>query len=450
MANIVIRAEHLSKLYRLGQINYGRLASDLQSWWANLRGKEDPNEKVPDADGNPRSSAGDRFWALKDVSFEVEHGQRLGIIGQNGAGKSTLLKILSRITAPTEGAVRLQGRVTSLLEVGTGFNPELTGRENVFLNGAILGLKKVEVRRKFDEIIGFAEVERFIDTPVKRYSSGMYVRLAFAVAAHLEPDILIIDEVLAVGDAGFQKKCLDKMNDVSKNHGRTILYVSHNMPSLINLCERSILLSAGKVVKDGATSDVVQTYLTTNRAKNGEVVWDTPEMAPGNDEVRLQAVRIFQEGRNEPTSDVDISRDVIVQLCYWNLKKGLRIYPAIWLRDHMGTFVLSSTHHKSISLTEDLWAGRPREIGLYQSICRVPGNFLNDTTYSITAILGKNSSETIVLKDYLLSFTVHDTGAMRKEFVGQWIGTVRPKLAWSTELIGPIGDQTLIAPSTSK
>lgn len=434
MANIVIQAEQISKQYRLGVINHGQLAKDLQSWWARLRGKEDPNRLIDDEEAQIGHARGDRFWALKDVSFDIAHGQRVGIIGRNGAGKSTLLKILSRITAPTEGVVRVKGRITSLLEVGTGFNMELTGRENVFLNGAIFGMNKVEVRKKFDEIVDFSEVERFIDTPVKRYSSGMYVRLAFAVAAHLEPDILIVDEVLAVGDASFQKKCLIKMEEASRDQGRTILYVSHNMPSILNLCERTILLASGKLVKDGNTKEVVESYLEATGSKDGEIIWDSPETAPGNDEVRLHAVRILQEGTNEPTTEIDISRDILIQLSYWSLKKGTRIYPAIWLRDHMGTFVLSSTHHKSISLTEDPWAGRPREVGLYESTCRIPGNFLNDNTYSISAILGRNFSETIVLKDFILSFTVHDTGAMRKEFVGQWVGTVRPRLAWSTEL----------------
>ena len=436
MENTVIKVEHVSKQYRLGVTNHGQLVKDLQSWWARARGKEDPNQHVDAAGQQNTAMSGDRFWALKDLSFEVRQGERLGIIGQNGAGKSTILKILSRVTAPTEGIVRLRGRVASLLEVGTGFNPELTGRENIFLNGAILGMSKAEIRRKFDEIVDFSELARFIDTPVKRYSSGMYVRLAFAVAAHLEPDILLVDEVLAVGDVNFQKKCLGKMEDVSKKQGRTVLYVSHNMPSIINLCERAILLVAGRKAIDGNTKDVVQSYLMTNKSKDGAVVWEDPKTAPGNDSVRLHSVRIIQEGRDGPTTDVDIARDVLIQISYWNFEDGLRIYPAIWLRDQSGAFVLSSTHHKSVSLTEDPWADRPHCVGLYESVCRIPGNFLNDTTYSITAIVGKNSSETIVLKDNILSFKVHDTGDMRKEYVGEWIGTVRPKLAWNTEFRG--------------
>jgi len=227
MSNTVIRVENLSKQYRLGTLNHGTLYRDLQSWWARKRGREDPNSRIGTSDHS--QSNNDTFWALKDVSFSVEKGEVVGIIGRNGAGKSTLLKILSRVTAPTTGEVKVKGRIASLLEVGTGFHPELTGRENIYLNGSILGMKKREIDAKFDEIVKFAEIEKFLDTPVKRYSSGMYVRLAFAVAAHLEPEILIIDEVLAVGDAAFQKKCLGKMKDVSTKEGRTVLFVSHNM-----------------------------------------------------------------------------------------------------------------------------------------------------------------------------------------------------------------------------
>jgi lipopolysaccharide transport system ATP-binding protein len=242
---IAVSIEEVSKEYRLGVINNGRLYRDIQSAWAHFRGKEDPWAKIGEEGRFGRSGS---FWALRDVSFDVEQGQRVGIMGRNGAGKSTLLKILSRITAPTKGIVKMRGRLASLLEVGTGFHPELTGRENVFLNGAILGMKKAEVARKFDEIVAFSEIEEFIDTPVKRYSSGMYVRLAFAVAAHLEAEILVADEVLAVGDAKFQEKCLGKMQDVSEKQGRTILFVSHNAGAVRQLCTVGILLEQGKVM----------------------------------------------------------------------------------------------------------------------------------------------------------------------------------------------------------
>src|SRR5476649_1973258 len=242
MSDSVIKVENVSKAYRLGQIGGGTLRDDLSRWWAMLRGQPDPNLKI--GEEHHARHMGDQFWALDNVSFEVKEGEVLGIIGRNGAGKSTLLKILSQVTTPTSGQIKIKGRIASLLEVGTGFNPEMTGRENVFLNGAILGMTKAEIRRKFDEIVAFSGIEEFIDTPVKRYSSGMYVRLAFAVAAHLEPEILIVDEVLAVGDAEFQKKCMGKMKDVAE-HGRTILFVSHNLEAVRKLCTRCILLHKG-------------------------------------------------------------------------------------------------------------------------------------------------------------------------------------------------------------
>lgn len=257
----VISVENLSKSYRLGQIGTGTFANDLNVWWAKMRGKPNPLLRIGEQDHGNRD--GDELWALRGVSFTVKQGEVLGIIGRNGAGKSTLLKILSRVTAPTLGRIRVRGRIASLLEVGTGFHPELTGRENIYLNGAILGMKKREITRKFDEIVDFAEVEKFIDTPVKRYSSGMYVRLAFAVAAYLEPEILIVDEVLAVGDVGFQTKCLGKMGEVA-NEGRTVLYVSHNMGSINSLCKRGIWLSNGCIQADGPAQKVVDAYLRTN------------------------------------------------------------------------------------------------------------------------------------------------------------------------------------------
>ena len=258
MPGTVISVENVTKAYRLGQIGGGTLREDFSRWWAKLRGKPDPFLKV--GQEHHARKIGEQFWALDDVSFQVAQGEVLGVIGRNGAGKSTLLKILSQVTMPSSGEIKIRGRIASLLEVGTGFHPELTGRENIFLNGAILGMTKAEIRKKFDEIVAFSGVEQFIDTPVKRYSSGMYVRLAFAVAAHLEPEILIIDEVLAVGDAEFQKKCLGKMQDVSRREGRTVLFVSHNMSAVRSLCNRAILLADGKVVASGSASAMTDRY----------------------------------------------------------------------------------------------------------------------------------------------------------------------------------------------
>lgn len=438
MPKPIIEVENISKLYRLGLIGSTTLRDSVERWWYRIRGKEELSRKIgtgrlmiepddPQAGPEPNT-----LWALKNISFSVQRGEIVGIIGKNGAGKTTLLKVLTRITEPTSGRAVIRGRVSSMLEVGTGFHPELTGRENVYLNGAILGMRKSEIAHKFDEIVDFSGVEKFIDTPVKRYSSGMYVRLAFAVAAHLEPEVLLIDEVLAVGDAEFQKKCLSKMSDIGME-GRTVLYVSHNMPSIVNLCQRAILLSEGKIASDGKSADVVQQYLSTMRSAGGEVVWSDPSQAPGNDIVRLHAVRILQKGIEGPTADVDISKEILIEIEYWNLQEGALLYPVIWMRDQMGTFVLASSNHKSISLTDDSWCGRPRPIGLFQSVCRIPGNFLNEGLYSITAAVGKGTSDTQVLEDYVVSFHVHDTGEMRKDFFRGWLGIVRPRLAWSTK-----------------
>lgn len=262
----VIKVENLGKQYRLGTVGTGTLSQDLNRWWAKIRGKEDPTLMLGDTNDRTKKGMSDWVWALRDINFEVKQGEVLGIIGRNGAGKSTLLKILSRTTTPTMGEFKVKGRIASLLEVGTGFHPELTGRENIFLNGAILGMRKHEIERKFDEIVDFSGVERYIDTPVKRYSSGMYVRLAFAVAAHLEPEILIIDEVLAVGDMEFQKKCLGKMKDVSTNEGRTVLFVSHNMSAIQNLCSTAIYLKNGELQSYGDSERILNQYLTANKS----------------------------------------------------------------------------------------------------------------------------------------------------------------------------------------
>jgi lipopolysaccharide transport system ATP-binding protein len=423
----IIKVENVSKQYRIGSREVG---NDLdQSIGRAFLGP------LRWLSGARRRTHYDRIWALKDINFEVEPGELLGIVGRNGAGKSTLLKVLSRVTEPTTGHIELFGRLESLLEVGTGFHPELTGRENIYLNGAILGMKRLEISNKFDEIVAFAEISQFLDTPVKFYSSGMYLRLAFAVAAHLEPEILVVDEVLAVGDAEFQKKCLGKMGEISRL-GRTVLLVSHNMASVVNLCQRALLLKNGQIVAEGNPSAVIQSYLATSRSGNGEVVWSEVE-APGNDMVRLLAVRILQDGVDGPTADVDISKEVMIQITYQNLKEGSPLYSAIWLKDQVGTFVLSSGNAHGMTLTEDKWYGRPHHLGVFQSVCRIPGNFLNEGPYNIAAIVGKVPNQTQVLEERLLSFHVHDTGEMRKEYLGSWLGpVVRPRLAWDTSYLG--------------
>jgi lipopolysaccharide transport system ATP-binding protein len=287
--DIAIRAEHVSKEYRLGVINHGMLYKDLQSWMARRLGKPDPHGQIGE---KHFADQADRFWALKDVSFDIEAGDRIGIIGRNGAGKSTLLRVLSRITAPTEGVVKIKGRVTSLLEVGTGFHGELTGRENIFLNGAILGMKRREIERKMDEIIAFSEIEQYIDTPVKRYSSGMYVRLAFAVAAHFDSEVLIADEVLAVGDAEFQKKALGKMQDLSTGQGRTVLFVSHQMNAVAKLCTKGIILQRGKIILQDDISTCIEKYLSTGNVESSPGYWEGEE---GDSVLRLTKAFFSQD-----------------------------------------------------------------------------------------------------------------------------------------------------------
>ena len=274
--NIVIKAENLSKAYQLGQFSTGTLSLDIERWWASIRGKEDPFLKIGESNDRTQKGGSNIVWSLKDVNFEIEKGSAVGIVGKNGAGKSTLLKLLSKVTGPTSGIIKTKGRVASLLEVGTGFHPELSGRENIFLNGAILGMRKWEIQKKFSEIVEFSGVERYIDTPVKRYSSGMYVRLAFAVAAHLESEILIVDEVLAVGDLEFQTKCLGKMGDISRGEGRTVLFVSHNTNSILNLCSSAILLNNGKIDMIGSSRDVIDLYSKkTSGDSEGKRINDT-------------------------------------------------------------------------------------------------------------------------------------------------------------------------------
>ncbi|CAN5336834.1 ABC transporter ATP-binding protein [soil metagenome] len=326
MSDVVIKVENISKQYRLGSVGTGSFAHDINRSWYRLRGKEDPYLKIGESNDRTIKGNSEYVWALKDINFEVKQGEVLGIIGRNGAGKSTLLKILSRTTSPTTGSVKIKGRVASLLEVGTGFHPELSGRDNIFLNGAILGMTKKEINSKFDEIVDFAGVERFIDTPVKRYSSGMYVRLAFGVAAHLEPEILIVDEVLAVGDAEFQKKALGKMKDVSTKQGRTVLFVSHNMVAIQNLCEKAILLSNGLMKDSGETGEIISKYFSKDKKRYSNLI-EIPERN-GNGKM------LFKDGVIKNTNSniynvLDSLSNVIIELVFEvkeiNLIKNARI-----------------------------------------------------------------------------------------------------------------------------
>jgi len=311
MGETVIRIENVSKQYRLGVTGTGSLAHDLNRWWHTIRGNEDPYLRVGEENDRTKSGSSEYVWALQDISFDVKHGEVLGIVGRNGAGKSTLLKILSRTTAPSKGQIKIRGRIASLLEVGTGFHPELSGRDNIFLNGSILGMTAREIRKKFDEIVDFAGVERYIDTPVKRYSSGMYVRLAFAVAAHLEPEILVVDEVLAVGDVEFQNKCLGKMREVSTREGRTVLFVSHNMAAVNTLCDKAVLLKFGRLASIGTATDIVNTYM--NHLKQ-EVppVYQAPDTKSGN-AIVFEKVYV-SNAAGEPVSEYALEEQVVINL----------------------------------------------------------------------------------------------------------------------------------------
>lgn len=452
MSDIILKVEGLTKKYTIGENRerYVALRDVLARGARNIGSSVlDIGRRLfpltqnlladpPTSDFRPLSSQD--FWALRDVSFEVKRGEVLGIIGRNGAGKSTLLKILSRITEPTAGRVRIRGRVASLLEVGTGFHPELTGRENIFLNGAILGMTRREIRRKFDEIVAFAEVEKFIDTPVKHYSSGMYVRLAFAVAAHLEPEILLVDEVLAVGDAAFQKKCLGKMSDVAKE-GRTVLFVSHNMTAITTLCVRTVLLAEGRIAVDGISTHVVSGYLSMVSESGGERIWDDLHNSPGSDRARLRAVRLISN--DKVTSEVDIDKDVQVEVEFWNLQPGsTRVCANIYLLDSTGGTVLSTAGIPGANLLTDEWWDKPHPPGLFRTTCTIPGNFLNEGRYYITVYILTLDPITVEADaQQVLSFTVFDTGEMRKGGnYGTWHGVVRVRLPWRTELIQPIPD----------
>jgi len=315
MSDVVIKVENLSKQYRLGNVGLGSLSHDLNRWYqTTLRGKDDPYLKIGETNDRSVKGESEYVWALRDINFEVKQGEVLGIIGRNGAGKSTLLKILSRTTSPTTGQIKIKGRVASLLEVGTGFHPELTGRENIFLNGAILGMTRQEIKNKFDEIVDFAGVERYVDTPVKRYSSGMYVRLAFAVAAHLEPEILIVDEVLAVGDAEFQKKALGKMKDVSGKDGRTVLFVSHNMAAVENLCTFGMLLVNGQINSTGSSKNIIYNYLNLNNSKTENLL--TNKNRKGNQLLSFTQVALINDDTGLEISEIQCGMHCRIRLYF--------------------------------------------------------------------------------------------------------------------------------------
>jgi lipopolysaccharide transport system ATP-binding protein len=426
---IAIKVENISKRYKIGlasqRFQYGMLRDVLVDtakapfrFAASLLGKqlEDPGRKAG------------YIWALKDVSFELEEGKVLGIVGRNGAGKSTLLKVLSRVTEPTRGSVTVRGRVGSLLEVGTGFHPELTGRENIFLNGAILGMKRAEIAAKFDEIVEFSEVGQFIDTPVKRYSSGMYLRLAFAVAAHLEPEILVVDEVLAVGDAEFQRKCLGKMNDVAAQ-GRTVLFVSHNMSAILRLTQESIVMQKGQLVKRAPTPEAVDFYLASGQAQAGERVWEADEVPASAMPFTPLSLRV-KDARGAVADTLRSTEPITLEMEY-RLDApitGLRV--GIYLSTVRGEYVFTSFDVDDPALYEKFSA---RPAGHYISKCQIPADLLNEGRY----ILGVNASSFGVKRYFMdenaLAFNIDPMGAPGMQWAEQRQGPVRPRLNWVIE-----------------
>jgi len=409
-----IRVDDLGKRYRIGGLPSGyRTLRDALASSLRLLSRRDP----------PPSK--DTIWALRHINFNVERGQVLGIIGRNGAGKSTLLKLLSRVTDPTEGKAEIYGRVGSLLEVGTGFHPELTGRENIYLNGAILGMKRTEIKSKFDEIVDFAEVRKFIETPVKRYSSGMYLRLAFAVAAHLEPEILVVDEVLAVGDAEFQRKCLGKMSDVA-HEGRTVLFVSHNMSAILRLTEETIVLDKGQIVMRGPTSEAVDFYMTSEMARSGERRWEPGDDYQTNNLFHPLAIRVL-DSQGRVADRVISSEDFSVEFEYELQEEitGLRV--GMYLATSRGEQVFTSFDTDNPETYERLMERRK---GHYISRCRIPRDLLNGGIF----ILGVNASSfrirSYFTDEHALTFTVDPTGAPGSQWAEPRRGPVRPALNW--------------------
>lgn len=393
---LALKAENISKQYRLGQVGTGTLSHDLNRFWYKIRGKEDPYLKIGEANDRTQKGTSEYVWSLRDINFEIEQGDAVGIIGRNGAGKSTLLKVLSKVTKPTTGNIHTNGRIASLLEVGTGFHPEMTGRENIFLNGAILGMTRKEIKRKFDEIVDFSGVERYIDTPVKRYSSGMYVRLAFAVSAHLESEILIVDEVLAVGDAEFQKKCLGKMNDVTRGEGRTILFVSHNMTAIKELCSKGILLNQGKIDYQGDILNTIIEYQKSSAKESSYIYNGNIDEALGNENIRIKEFSV------SPIKGdlLDIDSGVHVKLVFHNYCPDITLDTTFELKNyeelvifHVGKFVSENNDSK---------------IGEYTVEFDIPAGFLNAGNYYFRLYFGKDQKILLYGIDEFIGFEVEN------------------------------------------
>ena len=406
----VLKVENIYKQYELGQVSTGTMAHDFNRWLHKIRGKEDPYLKITEKNTRDEQGGSKFVWALDDISFEVNQGDVVGIIGNNGAGKSTLLKILSKVTSPTKGNIKIKGRIASLLEVGTGFHPDLSGRENIFLNGAILGMTKKEIHAKFDEIVAFSGVDKYIDTPVKRYSSGMYVRLAFSVAAHLEPEILIVDEVLAVGDAEFQKKCLGKMKEVSQQ-GRTVIFVSHNLVAVKSLCTKGIVIDQGKLVFSGSADEAVESYMNANASKvQPTKAFSSPEDATGNEFIKIKSITVQPE-------KLFITDAIQLDFSFWNFTDELKFNVAFDVIDVFGEVVFGSgTEFTSIN-----------NVG--SASCLIPSNLMNDGIYSIHVYVHTAGMRKLCDFMDIVSFEVCDK-ERNHAYYGKINGAVRPKLTW--------------------
>jgi lipopolysaccharide transport system ATP-binding protein len=409
----MIQIENLSKLYRLGTIGSGTFKRDLNNWLRGIFRKNSDSPARLRETGENAFAGKDHLWALRNVTFDIKEGEVCGIIGRNGAGKSTLLKVLSKITRPTEGFVRGRGKISSLLEIGTGFHADLSGRENIFISGSMLGMKKTEIKKKFDEIVEFSGIEQFLDTPVKRYSSGMYVRLAFGVAAHLEPDILIVDEVLAVGDAEFQKKCMGKMKDVSHQKGRTILFVSHNLQAVNNLCSKAIWLQKGSIHAMGETQMVVNRYLGAFQKKMWKREWGSPREAPGNDWLRILSVELIPHLPN-PMAPIDIRTPLTVRFRFHNFNNQIHLSANLVLFSLAGDCIFDVP-----SVSGDF------NEGVVEGECTIPGRFLNDGSYYFSLFFLKDTSRTIFEYEECLHFDVEDHRE-NIHWYDKWVGAVRP------------------------
>lgn len=428
--DIILKAENISKQYRLGQVGTGTLSHDLNRWWYQVRGKENPYLKIGDTNDRSTKGESDYVWALQDINFEVERGEVLGIIGKNGAGKSTLLKILSKVTAPTTGSIKSRGRIASLLEVGTGFNPELTGKENIYLNGAILGMTKKEIASKINEIIEFSGCERYIDTPVKRYSSGMTVRLAFAVAAFLEPEILVIDEVLAVGDAEFQKKAIGKMQDISKQGGRTVLFVSHNMDSIMRLCSKSILLKNGSIIDYDITSKVIDKYLKSAYGTSSYKKWDDKNAYSSI--VRIIDIKAHDKNF-ETKENFKIIETVGLTMKYVVIQEGSKIHGAFNFYDRNGINIFDS-HENNTSNYSD-----KKKCGIYETTVWVPQDLLSEGVILVGVALVTHDPFVVHFHERdAIAFNMIDdlnNSPTRGDYVGSLPGIIRPLLKWESKNI---------------